>query len=426
MIKKFLFLVWFFVFFFSVFLIIYLLSSMTILFILLGVFSFMILVITHELGHFFAAKKSGVKVNEFWIWLPPRICKVRTDKSGTEYTINAIPLGGFCVLEGDDPNRPEATYAKNSFVTAKLWKKLIIMVWGVTVNALTAFLIFTGLFWHGTSSIGVSWIENSESYFMPWKDFAISQNLITVSEQPWVLVTQLSRENEILEVWDILLEFNGQTVTLDTITTLLDSGKWKENLLKILRINQEQTAREEKEIWFSCSEDTCRLWALITEYLEYEYQPIKFWFVDAVKASFHEIGAERSLTFDFLGKIWNSLLSFDKDQMKEAVSSLSGPVGIIKVGEVIFERNGCGWYLAFLWIIALSLAMFNLLPIPALDGGSGLCLIIQAIFKISHEKYLKYITYINAFFFWSLMTLWIIIIFKDLAVFWNLPIPFFW
>lgn len=397
---------------------------MTILLILLGVFSFMILVITHELGHFFAAKKSGVKVNEFWIGLPPRICKVWTDKSGTEYTINAIPLGGFCVLEGDDPNRPEATYAKNSFVTAKLWKKLIIMVWGVTVNALTAFLIFTGLFCHGTTSIGISWLETSESYFMPWKDFAISQNLVTVHDQSWVLIVQLSGENEILEVWDILLEFNGQEVTLDTITTLLDSGKWKENVLKVSRINQEQTAREEKEIWLSCSEETCRLWALMSAYQEYEYQPIKFWFGDAVKASFHEIGAERSLTFDFLGKIWNSLLSFDKEQMKEAVSSLSGPVGIIKVGEVIFERNGCSWYLAFVWIIALSLAIFNLLPIPALDGGSWLCLIIQAIFNISHEKYTKYITYINAFFFWSLMALGIIIIFKDLVQIWGVPIPF--
>jgi membrane-associated protease RseP (regulator of RpoE activity) len=94
------------------------------------------------------------------------------------------------------------------------------------------------------------------------------------------------------------------------------------------------------------------------------------------------------------------------------------------MGELFFKSWGWTAYLAFVWIIALALAIFNLLPIPALDGGSGICLILQAIFKISHEKYLKYIGYINAFFFWSLMILWIVIILKDLVTYWGLPLPF--
>lgn len=67
--------------------------------IVLGIIMFMVLVIFHELGHFITAKKSGVKVLEFGIGMPPKVCKIRTDKSGTEYTLNLIPLGGFVRLK---------------------------------------------------------------------------------------------------------------------------------------------------------------------------------------------------------------------------------------------------------------------------------------------------------------------------------------
>ena len=392
---------------------------MTILLILLGVFSFMILVITHELGHFFAAKKSGVKVNEFWIGLPPRICKVWTDKSGTEYTINAIPLGGFCVLEGDDPNRPEATYAKNSFVTAKLWKKLIIMVWGVTVNALTAFLIFTGLFWHGATPLGISSWTESESYLIPSRSFLEENHLIEVEKRDGVKIVGFVEESSLFSTWDVLLSFNHEAITIDNLTDLMKSGQGKENIVRI------QNEEGEKEIWMTC-ENECKLWAYISPNEDITLLPIKFGLWGAIMASFHEIGAEWDLTFQALGKLGKSLFSFNKEEVKAAFSSLSGPVGAIKMGEIFFETWGRVAYLAFVGILALALAIFNLLPIPALDGGSGLCLIIQAIFHISHEKYLKYIGYINAFFFRSLMALGIVIIIKDLITFWGLSLPFIW
>ena len=390
---------------------------MTVLLILLWIVSFMVLVITHELWHFFAAKKSGVKVNEFWIGLPPRICKIRTDKSWTEYTINAIPLGWFCVLEWDDPNRPEATYAKNSFVTAKLWKKLIIMIGGITVNALTAFLIFTGLFWYGTAPLGISSSETSESYLIPSRTFLESQNLLEIKKNDGVKVLWLNSEDSLFETGDVLLAFNNEVLTIDTINEILETWMGKENRMKIKR------GEEEKEIWLFCEND-CKLWIYISSNDDITLLPIKFWLGEAMLASVHEIWAERTLTFDALWKLGKSLFSFNKEELKESFASLSWPVGAIKMGELFFKSWGWTAYLAFVWIIALALAIFNLLPIPALDGGSGICLILQAIFKISHEKYLKYIGYINAFFFWSLMILWIVIILKDLVTYWGLPLPF--
>jgi regulator of sigma E protease len=81
-------------------------------------------------------------------------------------------------------------------------------------------------------------------------------------------------------------------------------------------------------------------------------------------------------------------------------------------------------YLAFAWIISLALAIFNVLPIPALDGGRVVWVIIQRVFRIKPEKYFVWEWYVNTVFFILLMVLWIYIILKDLVVYWWLPIPF--
>jgi len=81
---------------------------------------FMSLVLVHELGHFIVAKKSGVKVLEFGIGIPPKVCRLRTDKSGTDYTLNLIPLGGFVRLKGEDPKDEADFNAKDSFIKAKI------------------------------------------------------------------------------------------------------------------------------------------------------------------------------------------------------------------------------------------------------------------------------------------------------------------
>jgi len=78
----------------------------------------MILVIIHELGHFWTAKKSGVQVLEFGIGIPPKLFTLYTDKTGTEYTINLIPLGGFVRLKGEDSKDEETFKAPDSFIMA--------------------------------------------------------------------------------------------------------------------------------------------------------------------------------------------------------------------------------------------------------------------------------------------------------------------
>jgi len=122
-------------------------------------------------------------------------------------------------------------------------------------------------------------------------------------------------------------------------------------------------------------------------------------------AGLHEIKAEWNLTLQALGKIGKGLFSFDGEKASSAIQGLAGPVGAVKMGEVLYQSGGRIAYLAFAGMISLALAFFNILPIPALDGGRGIGILIQAIFKIKPEKYFNYEGYVNAFFFYVLMLL---------------------
>lgn len=94
------------------------------------------------------------------------------------------------------------------------------------------------------------------------------------------------------------------------------------------------------------------------------------------------------------------------------------------MGELFYQTGGWVAYLAFAGIISLALAIFNLLPIPALDGGRGVGAALQALFKIPASRYFKREGYVNALVFYLLMALGVVIIVKDLVVFWGLSIPF--
>src|SRR6478752_3426122 len=99
------------------------------------------LVVIHEFGHFLVARRAGVKVHEFGIGFPPRALTYHTDKQGTIYTLNWLPIGGFVRLEGEEGESADA----KAFVNQRLSTRLIILLAGVAMNFLLAFVIFTGI-----------------------------------------------------------------------------------------------------------------------------------------------------------------------------------------------------------------------------------------------------------------------------------------
>ena len=107
----------------------------TIALIVIGILFFMLIIFSHEFGHFITAKLSGVKVNEFAIGMGPRLFGFK--KGETEYTFRLFPIGGYCAMEGEDEDSDEP----RAFNNAKIWKRMIIIIAGAVMNILLGFIL---------------------------------------------------------------------------------------------------------------------------------------------------------------------------------------------------------------------------------------------------------------------------------------------
>lgn len=398
--------------------------------IFLWILMFMLLVILHELWHFFAAKKSGVKVEEFGIWMPPKVCTLWKDKSWTAYTLNWIPLGWFVTLKWEDWT-DTSSRDSDTFRSAKLYKQLIIVVAGVVMNLITAFIIFSVIFSIGIRPItiipdNISGIS-SQSYLTPSisfleKEWFISENnknqpLIIEWILSWSLAEQLG-----LATWEQISKINSQLVSPYTIGNILSKHTFATgNSLVIIGTNAQNTSEENstKTLTFDCDKDC----VLGVSYSAPEII-IKMPFHKAVLASLKEIKWEWNMTMKAFANIWSKLFSSEEGSGKAVLNQLTWPVGIIKFGEKLFDHNGI---LTFLWfgaMISLALAFFNILPIPAVDGGRFWTIILQHVFRAKRETFSKIEGWVNLVFFWALMLLWVIIILKDLVVWRGVSLPF--
>ena len=380
---------------------------------------FMVLIILHELWHFTAARKSGVKVLEFGIWIPPKICKLWKDKKGTEYTANAIPLGWFCSLKWEDPSNPEEFNAPDSFMSAKFWKKIVILLWWVTANFLVAWVLFTVIFTAWTQPLSIL-PENSikwESHSLLMPTYSYLQELWLMeweeSEVPLIVTSTISGylvEDLWLQEWDQITAVNWLAVNSRNLWQTLKDSIWKE-------ITIEYTRDWETLQWSAtCPIDSCILWITYASSKSLELQPIKYPFHKAMWMWLKEIWAQRKLTFSSLGWVLKKAFSADKAQRQDSLNSLSWPVWVIVVLKELMYSGDWTVYLAFAGMISLALAIFNILPIPALDGWRTLSVIIQKVFGLKKEKYFTIEWYVNTVFFIILMWLWILIIYNDFKV----------
>ena len=384
--------------------------------ILATVFVFGLLVFVHELGHFIAAKKSWVQVKEFWLGMPPRIATLRTDKSGTKYTLNLIPLGGFVALKGEDGTNSAENTDANSFVKAKLRKKLIIISAGVMMNFLIARVVLPD------DLEGIS----SQSYLMPSISFLKSEGFLSGEIKDTGVVVEQVLSGSIAALLGIksgavLVDINGQPISTLTINRILSKlTNTKENTIHFAEALEMSSLQEGK---FSCESD-CKLGIVFRQEGDIEVLPVKFWLGKAMLAGFKEIKAERDLTMTSLWRIGSKLFSFNANDTKSALNQLTWPVGAVKFGEKLFDAFGPLIFLGFGGMLSLALAIFNILPIPAVDGGRFWAVILQKLFRISDEKFSTVEGRINFVFFRALMLLGVVIILKDLVFRRGIKIPF--
>jgi len=398
------------------------------------------LVLIHELGHFLAAKKSWVKVLEFGIWIPPKILKLRTDKSGTEYTLNLIPLWGFVRLKWEDPKHEEEFHAKDSFIKARIRKKILILVGGVTANFIAAWAIFTFVLTIGIKPISMI-SENMvgipiQSYLMPTKSFLYEQWFISedhkkkieqVPVKVFEIIPDWLWEKLGIKTWDIIKSVNNISINARNIEQILKDNIWWNISLYYTR------DWVSHEVEWVCDTESCLLWIAFSysgftkeDIAHFDENFIKFPLFTAMGIALKEIKAQTQLTFYTLWNLGKNLISFDKNKINWALNKLSWPVWAVKFGDMLLENGWRRQFLAFAGLISLALALFNVLPIPALDGWRLLGVLIQWIWRLKPEKYFTIEWFINLFFFVLLMWLGVYIIFKDLVKFWWVNIPFIW
>ena len=324
---------------------------------------FVLLVIVHEFGHFIAAKRNGVEVEEFGIGFPPKIFGKKLGKGfwRTEYSLNWLPLGGFVRLKGET----DADKRKGSFGAASLRAKVKIMMAGVGMNLLAALAIFTFLAFVGMPRL------IPDQYLPETADAVKTQDLVRVAYVQPGSPTEAAG----LQEGDSLITFAGTDVTES------------DQLFELTEINAGQTV---ELVVLDQEGKTRTVKATLNDNDEEGYLGLGPADLETVRYTYNApiVGAVTTWQFGFetMRGLGNLVIDLFTAQFEEASESVSGPVGVVVILQSATEF-GVLYVLALIGLISLTLAIMNALPIPALDGGRlAVTLLFKAMNKPLTEK----------------------------------------
>lgn len=353
---------------------------MTILTIFFAILLFSLLIFVHELGHFMAAKLSGVQVNEFALFMGPAIFKKQIGE--TLYSIRCIPLGGFCAMEGEDGEGNADN--PRSFQKAAWWKRLIILVAGAAMNFLCGILIFAIVYLPVKAIVEPVIADFSDCAMLDDAGLQTGDRILAVDGERIYVNADFSMLLSISDetVHDVLIERNGEKILLENFP-----------LTPHAHVDEQGNESWHYGLEFQVVKPT------LGRKLVYVWENT----VDTVR------NVRLSLQMLFTGKA--------------SVSEMSGPVGIVDMMVDVASDSQSLWIAVsnMLWFggfIAVNLAIMNLLPIPALDGGRVVCLLLTTIVEGITRKKLnpKYEGYLHGAGMILLLALMAFILFKDIFV----------
>ncbi|HHX86641.1 MAG TPA: RIP metalloprotease RseP [Firmicutes bacterium] len=291
-----------------------------------SIFVFGLLILAHELGHFFAARATGVKVLELAIGFGPRI--VGWEKNDTSYSLRVFPLGGYCRMLGEDP---DDELSKDSFIQKTVAQRSLVLLAGAVMNLVLALVLFFIIF-----------------FFLVGSPLTGNSRLGSVSPASPAGEAGLKPGDEIIKI-------DGKEI-----------NNWDDVVANI-----ENRAGEELEIVVNRNQENLTLTAVPVKNPQTGKAIIG---ITPVVKKYYLAGSIQTS----LSRFALIILSIGQVISGKAPLDVAGPVGIIMiVGEV--AATG---FVNLLWLAALisiSLGIINLLPVPALDGGRLLFLIIEGI-----------------------------------------------
>ena len=348
----------------------------TFVYILVAVLVFGVLIAVHELGHFLAAKACGVRVNEFSIGMGPAIFKKK--KGDTLYSLRCLPFGGFCAMEGED----EASTDPAALENQGFWAKLLIFAAGAFMNFLAGLIIIFCLY-VGAKAFTTP-VINSFADGCPLQG--------------------------VLQAGDEIAAIDGEKIYIfSDVTMLLSLNQGESHDLTIIRggekIELSGVAMERREY---------------TDQSGNQYKGYGLNFT-VEKATFgSQLRMSLANAADFVRMVRLSLQMLVTGQA--GVKDISGPVGIVSVITDVGQSSGSTSaavrniaYLAAM--IAVNLAVMNLLPLPALDGGRIFFLLVNAVAMLLFKKKIpsKYENYIHFAGLILLLALMVVLVFSDVG-----------
>lgn len=334
-----------------------------------------VLVLVHELGHFIAAKKNGVKVEEFGFGLPPRLFGIK--KGETLYSINLLPIGGFVKLYGEELYEIKNNKLKNrAFINKSPWQKAIIIIAGVIGNFILGWALLSFLFTQGVP--------------VPTKKVIIEK-----------IASNSPAQKAQLKTGDVIVEFAGKK--LETTTDLISLSK-KYADQKVSLIIERDNKKITKEIIprKNPPQGQGPLGVVISNHILKKYS----WY----QAPFYGLKEAFNITFNIayqLLKVIFEFITFQKPQV-----DVAGPVGIAQYAQsaIKFGKNA---YLELVALLSFNLAIINILPFPALDGGRLVFVLYEGITKKKPNKEIE--KYTNMIGILILLGLSLLITINDIA-----------
>ncbi|MCP6720356.1 MAG: site-2 protease family protein [Patescibacteria group bacterium] len=342
--------------------------------ILLVIISLSILILVHELGHFLTAKFFGVKVEEFGLGFPPRLFSKRVGE--TTYSVNILPFGGFVKISGEDGDEKPPT--EESFVSQPVWRRSAIILAGVFMNVFLGWLILSMVFFVG----------------------APEHLLIAdVAPESPALSANLKSGDVILEA-----EHEGQRLSdpikSSDLINLVNQSPSGLFLLKVMR--GEEIIETSLSGRLTPPEGQGPLGVSLVD-VGFTSEPFFRSFIKGFISTFTMLGLITVGFFNFFSKLFVS---------PEIIETIAGPVGIFALSAQAGSL-GLVYLFQLMAFISLNLAILNLIPFPALDGGRFLFLMIEKIkgSPISRRIQLG----LNATGFIALIVLMILVTVRDIS-----------
>ena len=298
--------------------------------ILIAILFFELIIIIHEAGHFAAARLMKIKVNEFSIGMGPKVFQFT--KGETKYSLRWILFGGYCSMEGES----EESDDEGSFSKKKVWQRIVVVVAGALMNLLLG-VVIVGIISCSQSLIGTTAIARFE-------DGAASSS--------------------VLQAGDVIKAIDGMRVYSPTdVSTGLTRSADSTIEMKILRDGKEQTL----DVTFA-----------MEEYEGKQYIKMDFWLLGVEKTPLNVIKNTATEWVSYARMVFLSL--HDLLFGRFGLSDLSGPVGAVSVVSDAV-KVGLTPMLRIMALLTINVGLFNLFPIPALDGWRLFLLIFEGIFR---------------------------------------------